>query len=36
MMMDTMPTDVTLNGVEGTMPDFGSFASLRMTFPELA
>jgi hypothetical protein len=34
-MMDTLPTDVTLNGVEA-VPDFGSFATLRMTFPELA
>ena len=27
-------TDVTLSGAKGAMPAFGSFASLRMTFPE--
>jgi hypothetical protein len=36
MMMDTMHTHVTLSGAKATMPDFGSFATLRMTFPEPA
>ena len=36
MMMDAMATHVTPSGAKGTMPDFGSFTMLRMTFPELA
>jgi hypothetical protein len=36
MMMDRVPTHVTLSGAKGIMPDSGSFATFGMAFPELA